>query len=180
MNIYLWRINTCRQTLACSPALVLSYFWAGIHRPHRVSTFSCSSVQSKMVSTRSGRTILVRPISHKFSPLLLLRLVRWTFLGVLWKTVVQRVRFLRLSLLGDRLCGVLGFVPACNVSNSSTLQTFWDAGLLWRWLCPPISLTMLRTDLKHRWTDWLISHLPLPQYVLDRNPGEVFKDRCRQ
>ena len=57
------------------------------------------------------------------------------------RKIVERFLFLRLSLPpGDRWCGVFGFVPAGNVSRSSTLQIFRDATHLWWFLCPPVYL----------------------------------------
>ena len=40
--------------------------------------------------------------------------------------IVERFLFPHLSPPGDRWCDVLGFVPACSVSSSSTIQTFQD------------------------------------------------------
>ena len=40
--------------------------------------------------------------------------------------IVKRFLFPHLSPPGDQWCDILGFVPACNVSSSSTIQIFRD------------------------------------------------------
>ena len=46
-------------------------------------------------------------------------------------------------------CDALGFVPACSVSSSSTLQLFQEASHLWGLLCPPVCLLGYFSSLRH-------------------------------
>ena len=131
MNEHLFLAHKHLQTNSCvftstRPRLLLSRNQQASSWVHFQLQFT--SIQDGVNALGKGHTCP----SHLSKVLLTAasRLVRWAFLGVLWRAVVQRVPFLCLSLLGDRLCGVLGFVPACYVSNSSTLQTFRDASLL--------------------------------------------------
>ena len=57
---------------------------------------------------------------------------------VLWRKIVLRFLFLRVSPPGDRWCDVLGFVSAGSVSSFSTLQIFREASYLWGLLCQPV------------------------------------------
>ena len=99
---------------------------------------------------------------------------RWPFL-VLSRKIIDRFIFLRLSPPGDRWCGVLGFVPAGNVSSSSTLQIFRDATRLSWLLFPPVyrsALSLPSGQYTHRifrrWmsnVDTCQSGLPIPLFT---------------
>ena len=60
-----------------------------------------------------------------------------------------------LSPPGHQWCDVLGFVPACSVSSSLTLQIFQDASHLWGLLYPPM---------------YLLGHFPSLWHVQDSTP----------
>ena len=68
-----------------------------------------------------------------------------------------RFLFSCLSPPGDWWCHVLGFMPACSVSSSSTLQTFWDASHLVSLPTSlsaqsfPFTLSLLVALLGHMW-----------------------------
>ena len=102
----------------------------------RTMSVQFSSVHSKMVSMRSGKSICAPPRLSKVSPKLPLKQFqcssdwRWPSL-VLSRKFVYRFRFPRHSPPGDRKRDVLGFVPA-GLSQapqhfrSSDTQATWD------------------------------------------------------
>ena len=128
-----------------------------------------SSVQLKMVSMRSEKPICAPPRLSEVSPTLPLKRFqcssdwRWPSL-VLSRKIVWRFLFPRLSLPGDRWCGVLGFVPAARVSSSSTLQIMRKASHLWGLLCPPV---------------YLVGHFRSLRRVQGSTPTGVFEGECR-
>ena len=88
-------------------------------------------VQFKMVSMRSEKLICAPPVSQKFPQCRLWNgsIVRLTDDGPLssFQGRLSIASSFHASPPSVRWCGVLGFVPAGSVSNSSTLQIFWEA-----------------------------------------------------
>ena len=89
-----------------------------------------------------GKSICSPPHFSEISPVLPLKHFQcwtdwwWLFL-VLSVKVVKCFLFLCLSPLDVPWCEVLCFVPADNVSSSSTLQILWDTSHLSMLFCPP-------------------------------------------
>ena len=83
---------------------------------------------------------------------------------VLSKKIVQCFLFQRVSPPSDRGCNFLDFVPAGNVSSSSTLQLFRETSDLWGLSCPPV---------------YLLGHFPSLRYVQGNTPIGFFESGCR-
>ena len=105
-----------------------------------------SSLQQKMVATRSKKPIYAPSHLSEVSPTLSLKRFQcssdwWWPSLVLSRRIVKCFLFPRLSPSGDRCCDALGFVPAGSTSSPSTLQIFQEASHSWELLCPPVVRT---------------------------------------
>ena len=104
---------------------------------------ACTSVQFKIAAIHLRKPLCTAPVSQMFSPHSLRKQFHfsWTDDGPLSPFQARSASASSLRLSPCSLCcDVLGFVPAGNVSISSTLQTSREASHL-RWLlCSPVYL----------------------------------------
>ena len=121
------------------------------------------SDQFKTISMCSVKPTCTPPRLSEVSPVLPLKQFQclsdwlWSSL-VLWRKIVECFFFACLSPPSDQ-CDVLGFVPTGSVSNSSTLQIFWDANNLW-WLLFPDRTDYLWAELLEHSLAQLVSWQP--------------------
>ena len=135
MTVY-FTVFTLKTTFA--------WFWSGLF----------SSVQFKMVSMRLEKAVCVPSGLSEVSPTLPLERFKcssdWQWPSLTHsRKIIKRFLFPHLSPAGDRWGDVLGFVPACSVSSSSTLEIFQEADHLRGLLCPPLCLLCHSPSLRH-------------------------------